>query len=120
MQVPMRSPESIRQQRVHVPRLAFRPSRICMSKAILALLLCLASGCAGVFSRSQNNTTDSEAEIPESYCAPSDVTPLAAPGAAPADALPFPVLPQAGNDPALLVLSPATRQIAQVIQVQDL
>jgi hypothetical protein len=91
-----------------------------MSKAILALLLCLASGCAGVFSRSQNNTTDSEAEIPESYCAPSDVTPLAAPGAAPADALPFPVLPQAGNDPALLVLSPATRQIAQVIQVQDL
>ena len=90
-----------------------------MSKnTVLVLLLCLATGCAGVSTRSANKNADSDTEIPQSYCSPSDTTPLMVPEAAPAESPA--VLPPLEHDPALFVLSPATRQIAQVIQVRDL
>jgi hypothetical protein len=85
----------------------------------LTVLLCLAAGCAGVSERSANNHTDSDAEILESFCSPTIAASRAVPETAPAEGQAvLPPLPE--NDPAMLVLSPATWQIAQVIQVLDL
>lgn len=91
-------------------------------RAILVFLYCLGAGCATspspLVDRNANNEMEEEEEyLVESYCSPA-VSPQAA-RANVASAQPM-IPPTRETPEGLLLLSPATRQIAQVIGVDDL
>jgi hypothetical protein len=92
----------------------------CMkNRMILVFLCCIGTGCATSPTPMLNEETNGEAEeyVAESYCSPAVSSQQAA---GQRTNLP-PSMPSAGEPiKELLLLSPATRQIAQVIGVQDL
>ena len=92
------------------------------TRMMLVFLCCLGTGCATnpspVIDRSANEEMEEEEEyVVESYCSPAVSPQATRPNMAPAQ----PMLPMTRETPeGLLLLSPGTRQIAQVIGVQDL